>query len=265
MKTLKVILLVFGGLIITYFAVRTFRSISVVDNLTELRTDHFVITYQGIYKEEAQHVADQLEENYERIRTDLGDPEHDTIRVFVHPTQTDFNKGTGLPTSTASGTSRGPNEFHFIWTNWFNSVFPNDPIKTAIHEFTHCVQLNILITESKREFGNVDNGDFDKMFEEKFINHYPQWFWEAICDYEAGIVNRMSVKYGMEKNLTLKNLNSSNQIYNVGYTIIEYIVEKWGKDKLPVLITSYVDINTVLGVSESDFEKGWVDFVDEKY
>lgn len=265
MRKLKITLVAFAGLIITYFGLMTFRSISVVDKLTEFRTDHFIVSYQGIYEEEAHDVADHLEENYDRIRTDLNDPEHDTIRVFVHPTQTDFNRETGLPNSTATGTSRGPNEFHFIWTNWFNSVFPNDPTKTAIHEFTHCVQLNILIKEAQRELGNVDNVDFDTMFEEKFINDYPQWFWEAICDYEANIVNSMSVKYGMRKNLTLKDLNSSNQIYNIGYTIIEYIVEKWGKDKLPILITSYVDINTVLGVSESDFEKGWVDFVDEKY
>jgi hypothetical protein len=94
------------------------------------------------------------------------------------------------------------------------------------------------------------------MFEEKFTKEYPQWFWEAICDYEAGIVNNISVKYGMGKNLSLKDLNNSNQIYNVGYTIIEYIVDKWGKDKIPVLITSYVDINNVLRLSESDFEKG---------
>lgn len=265
MKKLKIILFVFGGLIISYFGVKFFRSISVADKLTKLRTDHFVISYHGIHHEEAQDLADKLEENYDRIRTNLKDPEHDTIRVFVHPTQTDFNNGTGLPNSTANGTSRGPNEFHFIWTNWFNSVFPNDPVKTAIHEFTHCVQLNILIKEAQREMGNIDNDRFEKIFEEKFINEYPQWFWEAICDYEAGIVNNLSVKYGMSKNLTLEELNSSNQIYNVGYTIIEFIVEKWGKDKLPILIRSYVDINSVLGVSESDFEKGWADFVDEKY
>src|SRR3990170_8470716 len=116
MKKLKIILLVFGGLIITYFVVKTFRSISVVDKLTELRTNHFVISYQGIHKEEAQDIADNLEENYDRIRINLNDPDHDTIRVFVHPTQTDFNKGTGLQNSAANGTSRGPNEFHFIWT-----------------------------------------------------------------------------------------------------------------------------------------------------
>lgn len=69
----------------------------------------------------------------------------------------------------------------------------------------------------------------------------------------------------MTKNPSLKYLNDSGQIYNVGYTIIEYIVEKWGREKLPLLITSYVDIETVLGVRESAFEKGWIDFVTEKY
>ncbi len=265
MKKVRFILLLSGALIIVYFGAMIFRNISVVDNLTVIRTDHFAIFYHGIYKGEAQNLADNLEKNYERIRTNLNDPGHDTIRVFVHPTQIDFNTGTGLANSTANGTSRGPDEFHFLWTNWFNSVFPDDPIKTAIHEFTHCVQLNILIKDAQRKWPDVHPGDFDKMFEEKFINDYPQWFWEAVCDYEAGVVNTLSVKYGMRKNLTLQELNSSNQIYNVGYTVIEYIVEKWGKNKLPDLIRSYVDIRSVLGVSDSEFEKGWMDFVNEKY
>ena len=265
MKKLKVIFLVFGGLIITYVGARIFRNISVGDKIAKLETDHFVISYQGIYKEEAQETAKNLEENYDRIRGDLNDPEHETIRVFIHPTQTDFNSGTGLLNSSANGTSRGPNEFHFLWTNWFNSIFPDDPLKTAVHEFTHCVQLNILIKRAQGELPDRDRDQFNKLFEERFIKEYPQWFWEAICDYEAGVVNIMSVKYGMRKKPTLKDLNSSNQIYNVGYTIIDYIVEKWGKDKLPILISSYVDIEAVLGVSESDFETGWVDFVNEKY
>lgn len=262
MKKAKIIFLIFGGLIFIYFGTKTYRAISVVAEPTELRTNHFVISYQGIYKEEAQNLADDLEENYDRIRTNLIDPVHDTIRVFVHSTQTDFNKVTGLLNSNANGTSRGPNEFHLLWTNWFNSIFPDNPIKTAIHESTNCVQLNILIKEEQQQWGNLDSRDFDKRFKEKFVKEYPQWFWEALCDYEAGIVNTISVMFGMRK---LKDLSNNNQIYNVGYTLIEYIVEKWGKDKLPILITSYGDIKTVLGVSESDFEKGWVDFVSEKY
>lgn len=69
----------------------------------------------------------------------------------------------------------------------------------------------------------------------------------------------------MSKSLRLKDLNNSNQIYSVGYTIIDYIVVKWGKDKLPALITSYVDIEGVLGISESEFEEGWIDFVNKEY
>ena len=265
MKKLKYIVLVSAGLILVYFGAKMLRSASAVDKLTELKTKHFVITYQGIYKEEAQDVADNLEKHYDRIRIDLNGPDHEIIHVFIHPTQTEFNNGTGLSSSTANGMSRGPNKFHILWTNWFNGILPDDPIKTALHEFTHCVQLNILIKKAQEELTLEGRGDFDNAFEQKFINEYPQWFWEAICDYEAGIVNEISVKYGMSKKPTLAYLNKSNQIYNVGYTIIEYIVEKWGKDKLPVLITSYVDIENVLNISESDFEKGWVDYVDEKY
>ena len=265
MKKTKKIVLALAGLILAYFGAKMFRSASAVDKLTEIKTDHFVITYQGIYKEEAQDVADNLEEHYDRIRVDLMDTDHEIIQVFIHPTQTEFNKGTGLSNSTANGMSIGPDKFHVLWTNWFNGILPDDPVKTALHEFTHCVQLNILIKKAKEELSLGGHADFDKAFEQKFINEYPQWFWEAICDYEAGIVNEISVRYGMSKNPTLEYLNNSNQIYNVGYTIIEYIVEKWGKDRIPDLITSYVDIENVLKVSESDFEKGWLDYVSEKY
>lgn len=244
---------------------KTIRGIRVVDELTQLKTDHFKITYYGIYKDEAEEIGRELEANYERIRTDLRDPEHDIIRVFIHPTQEDFNKSTGLINSSANGTSRGPLEFHFLWTNWYNSIFPDNPKKTAIHEFTHCVQLNILIKDAIETLGYKNEESFNKEFEKKFVEEYPQWFWEAICTYQAEEVNRLSVNYGMQDRPTLNSLNTSNQIYNVGYTLIEYIVDTWGKDKIPALITSYVNIEGVLGVSKEDFERGWYEFVEEKY
>ena len=99
----------------------------------------------------------------------------------------------------------------------------------------------------------------------QFSNQYQQWSWEALCDYEAGIVNKSSVNYAVKKKPTLKFLNSSNQIYNVGFTIIEYLILTYGKDKLPQLIKSYGDVEKVLGVSEQEFESNWYKFVEEKY
>lgn len=98
-----------------------------------------------------------------------------------------------------------------------------------------------------------------------FLEKYPHWFWEAICTYEAEEDNRLSVYYGMWHKPTLKSLNTSNQIYYVGYTIIEYIVEKYGKEKIPALITSYMDTENVLEISAEEFEKGWHRFVEENY
>jgi hypothetical protein len=265
MKILKIISLSLFVGVLLYFSAMVFRSLGVVDTPSTLSTEHFLISFQGIYQEEAHAVANYLEGNYERVRNALNDPDHEVVHVFIHGTQSDFNNATGLVKSNANGTSRGPNEFHFLWTTWFNSIFPNDPLKTAVHEFTHCVQLNILIKKAQQEFSEEEMKSFDRSFEEKFIRDYPQWFWEAICDYEAGVVNRISIRYAMRKKPTLQSLNTSNQIYNVGYTIIDYIVQKWGADKLPSLITSYVDVENVLAVSESDFEKGWVEYVDNKY
>lgn len=264
-KVSKSVLILVTGLVLIYFTTYFIRKIRIVKELTFIPTTHFNINYNGILKTEAENIATSLEENYNRIRTELNDPPHDTIHVFIHSSQNDFNNATGLKNSTANGTSRGPKAFHLMYQTWFNNVFPADMRKVAVHEFTHCVQLNILIQDALSKSGKLNDAEFDRNFEEQFSKKYPQWFWEALCDYEAAIVNRASVKYGMRGKPTLKSLNSGNQIYNVGYTIIEYIVAKWGKEKLPDLIITYCDFNQLLQVSESEFEEGWYQFVQEKY
>lgn len=264
-KTVKIGAFIIVALVAVFFASKLIRSLTVTDIPTQLQTDHFLISYHGIYESEAQEIREELEANYERIRTELNDPEHDIIRVFIHPNQQKFNKATGLIHSSANGTSRGPLEFHFIWTNWFNSIFPDNPKQTAVHEFTHCVQLNILIEEAIQALDYEDEASFNAAFEKKFSADYPQWFWEAICTYEARELNNISVKYGMRGNPTLQEMSSSNQIYNVGYTIIEFLVGKWGRDKLPEFIRSYCNFEKILGVSEDEFEQGWREYVNKNY
>jgi hypothetical protein len=265
MTKIKVAVYIIVGLSVLYFGAKYGRQFTVAEPLTNLATDHFDIFYYGIYTSEAESVAQSLEENYERIRNELGDADHQKLTVYIYPNRSDFNKKTGLLHGNATGTSRGPNEFHFIWTNWFNSLFPDDPVQTAIHEFSHCVQLNVLIKDAQSKFIDADSADFDRTFEAKFASEYPQWFWEAISAYEAKEINSLSVKYAMRGTPSLKYLSKSNQIYNVGYTIIEYIVATWGKEKLPLLIRSYVDLEGTLQVTEAEFEMGWHEFVADKY
>lgn len=264
-KIFKIILLSIGCFAILFLVSFIVRKVRVESETQKLNSAHFVIHYTGILESEAESISEVLEFNYERIRTGLKDPKHEKISVFIYPNQDDFNKATGLVNSKASVTSRGPLAFHLKYQTWFNSILPQKMEKVAVHEFTHCVQLNILIQDALSKTGKENSDDFDKNFEKEFEKKYPQWLWEAICDYEAGIVNKFSVKYAMKSKPTLQELNNGNQIYNVGYTIIDYFVSKYGKDKLPDFIKSYGDFEKVIGVTEKEFENGWHQFVEEKY
>lgn len=261
----KITLLSIGCLATIFLITFLIRKLRVESDNKNISSTNFVVNYYGILESEAEDISIALELNYDRIRTELKDPKHDKISVFIYPNQSDFNKAIGIKNSNASGTSRGPLEFHLKYETWYNSIFPQKMEKVAVHEFTHCVQLNILIQDALSKSQNEKVADFDKNFETGFEKNYPQWFWEAICDYEAGIVNNLSVKYGMNNSPTLKELNNSNQIYNVGYTIVEYFVSKYGKEKLPEFIKSYGNFEKVIGVTEMQFEIEWQKFVKEKY
>lgn len=261
----KITLLSIGCLATIFLITFLIRKLRVEGDNKNISSTNFVVNYYGILESEAEDISIALELNYDRIRTELKDPKHDKISVFIYPNQSDFNKAIGIKNSNASGTSRGPLEFHLKYETWYNSIFPQKMEKVAVHEFTHCVQLNILIQDALSKSQNEKVADFDKNFETGFEKNYPQWFWEAICDYEAGIVNNLSVKYGMNNSPTLKELNNSNQIYNVGYTIVEYFVSKYGKEKLPEFIKSYGNFEKVIGVTEMQFEIEWQKFVKEKY
>lgn len=264
MHVAKLILKITALLFLILFCIRMFYSLAVKNTSGALKTTHFLIEYKGVFKHNVVSIAEGLEQNYNRIRIELKDPEHCTIRVFVHGNQDDFNFKTGL-NNNANGVSRGPFEFHVLWTNWVNSIFPDNPVQTAIHEFTHCVQLNILIQQALSQNAEQNEAVFTKTFEKNFAQNYPQWFWEAISIYEAGELNQFEVKYALYYNPSLGKLSNSNQIYRIGYTIIEYIVAIWGKEKLPELIQSYCNTEKVLKINPEAFEKGWKDFLAKHY
>jgi hypothetical protein len=263
MRKYRLLVILLGIIVVFYFA-RTVRSFTVKQETQTLKSEHFIISYSGIYKSEAEKVSKHLEDHYTPIRENQNDVKHDLIKVFVYGSQYKFNAATGLKENT-KGTSRGPNEFHFVYSNWFSAIFPDDPLKTALHEFTHCVQLNILIDKAKETIITQDRKTFEKEFDKKFKAEYPRWLWESISIFEAKEVNSLSVKYAKSKNLTLKELNQSNQIYNIGYTIIEYVASKWGKDSVSQLIWSFGDLEKTLKVTPEEFEKGWMAFLEANY
>lgn len=120
----------------------------------------------------------------------------------------------------------------------------------ALHEFVHLVTLHV---------------------NPKFTNN-PRWLWEAIAIYKSENQWKYANKpqdispyfKSISENLNA-DFNDNTDIYEVGYTVAEYIDKRWGNDALVELVKTNGDLNVVLNISMGEFIAGWSSFVENTY
>ena len=96
-----------------------------------------------------------------------------------------------------------------------------------------------------------------KIFNSK-KEYYPYSKWKK----HSGYLSQMKKLPEISE---LNNRSKGQKIYTCGYTIIEYILHEYGREKLITLIGSYGDIKNVLNVSKEQFSKDWYMFLQEMY
>ena len=115
----------------------------------------------------------------------------------------------------------------------------------AVHEFAHIVTMAVQ--------ADAPNN--------------PRWLWESVAVFENGELVDPHVwpflPNGPFPTLTQLNgdPNVSTVVYQVGYTIAEFIVNRFGRSALLQLIQTHGDIPGVLGISVTEFESQWVAYV----
>jgi hypothetical protein len=246
-KILLIILLIPGVLLFIFF---------LPEKKQQLHTAHFTFLYgHSIQTGKVQELAKALEENYPRISHALQTKPADNIQVNIYAQRWRYIKATG--NFGASGNVEGTGKLHFVEQAWTE----NDNKKIAIHEFTHAVVLKFLID---REPAPLDAKQFDKQF-----SQLPVWLWESISCYEAGqFIEPSTLPYlsgGRYPGLPeLNNRSRGGKIYSVGYTLIEFILQQYGQDKLLQLLAAYGNL-AVLNQTEESFSRDWYAFIKEKY
>ena len=209
-------------------------------------SEHFQFFFDGLSDAPLRPIAEALEDNYDRIVSDLGIDSMPVVRVKVWRYREGFygemERLLGVRYPGADGYVYGGEELHV-------RLVDDAPIK-AVHELAHVVSLNLNPT---------------------FAND-PRWLWEAVAIYEAGqFVHPSGLGYMARGDYpSIQELNSGfgtggNKIYSVGYVLAEYIVEGWGMDALRELITANGDVSAVLGVSVDEFQQGWHGWVEARY
>ncbi len=215
----------------------------VADPVTDLdlvlETEHFRLLYNQVDGTRMDAYSTELEAAYARITTDLDQMDLARIEGRFYPDQASYTAFTG---HSSLGSVQGPNLFSIVTiTTSYNTSVP-------VHEFAHCVMLHL--------DGQAGNN--------------PTWLWEAVAIYEAqDFVPPIDVPCLASHNFpTLTQLNErggSCDIYKVGYTLTEYIVEGWGTAGLRALITAHGDPRETLGISVEELQSNWWRFLENRY
>lgn len=223
----------------------------------EIKTQHFTFLFSSsIETIKITELANVLESNYARIGNDLKTNPSESIEVNIYAQRWRYIKATR--NLSGSGNIEGISKLHFVELAWGES----DSKKVAIHEFSHTVTLKLLLDNEEQP---VISKNFDKKF-----STFPIWLWEAISVYEAKqFVDPKTLPYfnnGQYPGISeLNNRIKGGKIYSCGYTIIEYILSKYGQENLINLIKNYGDFQSTFNIRDDQFCREWYEFVKGKY
>ena len=182
-----------------------------------------------------------LEVNYQKITGDLGTTFTTKVKVYIYPDIETFHKAVGVP--------KAPDWLVGIGgLGQLKIVSPLNPggahsynflMKNMVHEFVHVASWNLR--------GNADN--------------VPKWLSEGIAYYEADQIEenglrilRSRVSQGRIPSLYRMEVAGSVDFgdlggYLFGYTIIEYMVKKYGMKTVAELIKNPELLEKILGIT----------------
>lgn len=201
--------------------------------------------HDGLTPEDVVNTANELEDNIQRITSDLEIEELPVVTVGIWGDYDSFLQAMEDDLGTvyygATGYVFGMEEIRV-----FQSA---DAPETAVHEFSHLVSMHVNPT----------------------IPNNPRWLWEAVAVYETlQFVNPAYLPYMVQGDYpTLEELNDpyspSNPVYQVGFVLMEFTVQTWGPSSVIQLILSNGNIPETLGISVSEYETGWYSWLEDTY
>lgn len=212
-------------------------------------TDHFIIVFYEDSPQYLEEIVSSLEGNYERILKALQIEEKiPKIIVRIYPTIKDFHQAcnmVGAPT-WAVGTAWGKSEFRMVSPLCPDLSIPYQ-VKTQklpVHELTHVIMSNIVNPA-----------------------YIPYWLWEGISLYMAGQSVNLALLTGLKEDKfpDFKDLNKLENSFQFGYSLVEFIIERWGTSYLKSLLMAYGNLEKALGTSPESFYEKWKKFVKQKY
>lgn len=218
-----------------------------------LKSTHFNIRARSdIAPDKVKKLDKVLEDNYTGVGQFLKTVPDSLIQVSIYSHQWQYDLATGDYDDV--GSVDGTSDLHFILQAWDEKQIA----QIAISELTHAFTLKLLINHAQKP---IDIQKFRKK-----VATIPGWLLVGISAYEANeFIDPKTLPFmRVDSAITVRRLNSQ-KIMKVGYTMIEYFLQKYGHDKLIELVVNYGDTNKVLGITDDQFIKDWYVYAKTKY
>lgn len=212
---------------------------------------HFVFNYTPLDTANIAQIASALEGQYPRIVDDLAADGMPAGNVTFYVDHAALIAATqqivGVVPAFASGLVTAENQIHLMSPN-APAWGPYDRmISNLVHEFAHCVSMHV----------------------NPRIANNPRWLWESVAIYEAQ--QRVDLRtIGYMTQLTPPSFQAMNDlnntaVYDVGYSVAEFVVGRWGQAGLRALLAANGDTASVFGLTPDDFHREWFAFARARY
>jgi hypothetical protein len=210
---------------------------------------HFRFEYPAADQSHIVQTAARLEQDYDRVLLDLSVPSMPVVVVALYSSHADMVAGAGPNVGVvppwATGLVSAVDRIHLLAPG---AAGPTPRlISDLVHECAHCVSIRL----------------------NRSSPNNPRWLWEAVAIYESGQhVDPRSLSYmTAQRPPAFAQLNTFDNalVYEVGYTIAEFVVDRWGAPALRDLVVANGDTQRVLQRPLPTFEAEWYAFVRQKY
>ena len=222
----------------------------VLPQTRQVTSANFVFHYTMGDASIVEALGDRVDAASQRIAGDLGAANMPRVNVHVYATHAEMAAAVrpvvpSLP-SWATGLFTAPDRIHLLSPVRLGQTADRAAV-SVLHEFGHCVTLHLNPASANN----------------------PRWLWETVALFEARQqVDPRTLPYlvaGEWPSLSALDAMSNPQIYEVGYLLGEFVVDRAGLAGLRALIASRGNTLTALGLDEPAFESQWGEFVRNRY
>ena len=231
-----------------------------------LKTEHFDIYYYPEMEDVAEKGANFAEESYQILQTKFNHTINRRVPLIFYSSHMHFQQTNITPGFIPEGVG---GFFEFLKGR---VVIPsngnlNQFKKVIRHELVH-VFMHSKIDRVQKNKGKLDGA------------YPPLWFteglaevWSSKWDSQAEMVVKDAVLHNYMVPLNqIYRINGTYMMYKVGQNILEYIIRKYGEDKLLLLMENLwkhsrfeESFKETLGLSYLEFDEEWIYYLKKKY